>query len=249
MGGVGGSGHVPGIYGRGAACCSLRLPPRPVQVMTSKEYMQCVTAVDPEWLAELGPMFFSIKKEGETRLEKKASAGMCLWRGREGVGDRTDATLPSCTIPPPRSGTLACPIPKSQYSPRFSRDPRSPTRFHPFPLHVSPAAPPSHPHDAPPPPSPRSTHTRRQRPPHANLPAHALTPSASGQGHGSMTKWRPVLFHPRPAPHPAQAKAKANKAFMDEEMRLRTHPPPLVSRRPTLPPPCSLRPRPKPTRH
>jgi len=32
-----------------------------VQVMTSKEYMQCVTAVEPEWLAELGPMFFSIK--------------------------------------------------------------------------------------------------------------------------------------------------------------------------------------------
>ncbi len=24
-----------------------------VQVMTSKEFMQCVTAVDPEWLAEL----------------------------------------------------------------------------------------------------------------------------------------------------------------------------------------------------
>ena len=23
--------------------------------------MQCVTAVEPEWLAELGPMFFSIK--------------------------------------------------------------------------------------------------------------------------------------------------------------------------------------------
>ena len=30
-------------------------------VYTSKEYMQCVTAVDPEWLAEMGPMFFSIK--------------------------------------------------------------------------------------------------------------------------------------------------------------------------------------------
>lgn len=30
-------------------------------VYTSKEYMQCVTAVDPEWLAELGPMFFSVK--------------------------------------------------------------------------------------------------------------------------------------------------------------------------------------------
>lgn len=26
-----------------------------------QEYMQCVTAVDGEWLAELGPMFYSIK--------------------------------------------------------------------------------------------------------------------------------------------------------------------------------------------
>jgi pre-mRNA-splicing factor ATP-dependent RNA helicase DHX38/PRP16 len=30
-------------------------------VMTSKEYMQCVTAVNPNWLAEMGPMFFSVK--------------------------------------------------------------------------------------------------------------------------------------------------------------------------------------------
>ena len=30
-------------------------------VMTTKEYMQCVTAVDPHWLAEMGPMFFSVK--------------------------------------------------------------------------------------------------------------------------------------------------------------------------------------------
>lgn len=30
-------------------------------VFTTKEYMQCVTAVDPEWLAELGPVFFSVK--------------------------------------------------------------------------------------------------------------------------------------------------------------------------------------------
>jgi pre-mRNA-splicing factor ATP-dependent RNA helicase DHX38/PRP16 len=30
--------------------------------MTSKEYMQCVTAVDPHWLAEMGPMFFSVKE-------------------------------------------------------------------------------------------------------------------------------------------------------------------------------------------
>ena len=31
-------------------------------VMTTKEYMQCVTSVDPHWLAELGPMFFSVKQ-------------------------------------------------------------------------------------------------------------------------------------------------------------------------------------------
>jgi hypothetical protein len=30
-------------------------------VFTNKEYMRSVTAVDGEWLAELGPMFFSIK--------------------------------------------------------------------------------------------------------------------------------------------------------------------------------------------
>ena len=41
-------------------------------VMTAKEYMQCVTAVDPEWLPELAPMFFSLKQQGETRAEKRA---------------------------------------------------------------------------------------------------------------------------------------------------------------------------------
>jgi pre-mRNA-splicing factor ATP-dependent RNA helicase DHX38/PRP16 len=30
-------------------------------VMTSKEYMQCVTAVSPEWLAESCPMFYSLR--------------------------------------------------------------------------------------------------------------------------------------------------------------------------------------------
>lgn len=31
-------------------------------VMTSKEYMTHVTTVDPQWLAHMGPMFFSIKQ-------------------------------------------------------------------------------------------------------------------------------------------------------------------------------------------
>jgi len=32
-------------------------------VMTTREYMSCVTTVDPHWLAEMGPMFFSIKSD------------------------------------------------------------------------------------------------------------------------------------------------------------------------------------------
>ncbi|KAJ2142415.1 Pre-mRNA-splicing factor ATP-dependent RNA helicase PRP16, partial [Coemansia sp. RSA 678] len=36
-------------------------------VYTSKEYMQCVTAVDPLWLAEMGPMFFSVREAGASR--------------------------------------------------------------------------------------------------------------------------------------------------------------------------------------
>ncbi|XP_039619262.1 pre-mRNA-splicing factor ATP-dependent RNA helicase PRP16 isoform X1 [Polypterus senegalus] len=43
-------------------------------VMTTKEYMQCVTSVDGEWLAELGPMFYSIKQAGKTRQENRRRA-------------------------------------------------------------------------------------------------------------------------------------------------------------------------------
>ena len=45
-------------------------------VMTSKEYMQCVTAVEGHWLAELGPMFFSIKetlKSGRKRTRENTT--------------------------------------------------------------------------------------------------------------------------------------------------------------------------------
>eukprot|EP01114_Cavostelium_apophysatum_P006983 TRINITY_DN1861_c0_g1_i4.p1 TRINITY_DN1861_c0_g1~~TRINITY_DN1861_c0_g1_i4.p1 ORF type:complete len:1192 (-),score=397.74 TRINITY_DN1861_c0_g1_i4:17-3592(-) len=40
-------------------------------VMTTKEYMQCVTAVDPHWLAELGSMFFQIKTGNRAQRIKK----------------------------------------------------------------------------------------------------------------------------------------------------------------------------------
>jgi len=40
-------------------------------ISTSKEYMSCVTAVEGEWLAELGPMFFSIKESYESTLKRR----------------------------------------------------------------------------------------------------------------------------------------------------------------------------------
>lgn len=33
--------------------------------------MSCVTAIEGEWLAELGPMFFSVKESYKTRLLQK----------------------------------------------------------------------------------------------------------------------------------------------------------------------------------
>lgn len=46
--------------------------------------MQCVTAVDGEWLAELGPMFYSVKQAGKSRQVSRADAErlrrVCAWR-------------------------------------------------------------------------------------------------------------------------------------------------------------------------
>lgn len=40
-------------------------------IMTTKEYMSCVTAVEGEWLAELGSMFFTVKQSYKTRIEQR----------------------------------------------------------------------------------------------------------------------------------------------------------------------------------
>jgi pre-mRNA-splicing factor ATP-dependent RNA helicase DHX38/PRP16 len=40
-------------------------------ILTTKEYMQCATAVEPQWLVELGPVFFSIKESDRSFLEHK----------------------------------------------------------------------------------------------------------------------------------------------------------------------------------
>ncbi|CAK7236254.1 DEAH-box RNA helicase prp16 [Sporothrix eucalyptigena] len=40
-------------------------------ILTSKEYMSTVTAVDPRWLAELGGVFYSVKEKGYSAREKR----------------------------------------------------------------------------------------------------------------------------------------------------------------------------------
>ncbi|PQE20859.1 pre-mRNA-splicing factor atp-dependent RNA helicase prp16 protein [Rutstroemia sp. NJR-2017a BBW] len=42
-------------------------------ILTSKEYMSTVTAVDPHWLAELGGVFYSIKEKGYSAREKRVT--------------------------------------------------------------------------------------------------------------------------------------------------------------------------------
>merc|ERR1719245_2156871 len=43
-------------------------------IMTTKEYMHTATAVDGYWLAELGPMFFSVKVKGAMSSETRKEA-------------------------------------------------------------------------------------------------------------------------------------------------------------------------------
>ena len=50
-----------------------------VQLFHLQEYMQCVTAVDGHWLAELGPMFFSVKESTRTRLVCEEGE-ICNWK-------------------------------------------------------------------------------------------------------------------------------------------------------------------------
>ncbi|KAF6161432.1 hypothetical protein GIB67_009311 [Kingdonia uniflora] len=40
-------------------------------ILTTKEYMQCATSVEAQWLAELGPMFFSVKDSDTSMLAHK----------------------------------------------------------------------------------------------------------------------------------------------------------------------------------
>ena len=42
-------------------------------ILTSKEYMSTVTAVDPHWLAELGGVFYSVKEKGYSARDRRTT--------------------------------------------------------------------------------------------------------------------------------------------------------------------------------
>lgn len=42
-------------------------------ILTSKEYMSCVTAVDAHWLADLGGVFYSLKQKGFSTIDKRVT--------------------------------------------------------------------------------------------------------------------------------------------------------------------------------
>ena len=44
-------------------------------ILTSKEYMSCVTSVDPHWLADLGGVFYSLKSKEYSGREKRVIEG------------------------------------------------------------------------------------------------------------------------------------------------------------------------------
>ncbi|XP_045585400.2 pre-mRNA-splicing factor ATP-dependent RNA helicase PRP16 [Procambarus clarkii] len=61
-------------------------------VMTSKEFMQCVTAVEGGWLAEVGDKFYSINEGGASRMEKRRQA-LAHKAAMEAEMDRAQGTL------------------------------------------------------------------------------------------------------------------------------------------------------------
>jgi len=66
-------------------------------ISTSKEYMSCVTSVDGEWLAELGPMFFSVKESFESTLKRRQKdrmdAAIESKQGKQIEANESDQTM------------------------------------------------------------------------------------------------------------------------------------------------------------
>jgi len=94
-------------------------------ILTSKEYMSTVTAVDPHWLAELGGVFYSVKEKGfdkqsgkvaETEFNRKMEIEHQMEEDRKKEHARVEAERRKrCVDRRPRSAPLAtrcpCPVP------------------------------------------------------------------------------------------------------------------------------------------
>ena len=80
-------------------------------VLTSKEYMMVVTAVEPEWLAELGPMFFSIK-EGRTDSQAARAAAARAAMASDSAGTVAGRAAGAGT-PVPHPGATQMPGPRA----------------------------------------------------------------------------------------------------------------------------------------
>lgn len=100
-------------------------------ISTSKEYMSCVTAVEGEWLAELGPMFFSIKESYESSLKRRqrerADAAKMdkemekKEQEEEKQREREDSVARSRSASSSRRSAIATPGRAASSTPKFSR--------------------------------------------------------------------------------------------------------------------------------
>lgn len=79
-----------------------------VQIMTTKEYMRTVTAVEPQWLAEVGPMFFSIKEDYATRVARKRKAKEEVRSARAACAAACGRSIGRCTPCMRRTRQSAC---------------------------------------------------------------------------------------------------------------------------------------------
>ena len=81
-------------------------------LLTSKEYMQCVTSVDGNWLAELGGIFYTVKESSWTRVQQhqdsKRKKGEMEDEMKRASEDKKVCKAPSATPAP----AISTPIPK-----------------------------------------------------------------------------------------------------------------------------------------
>jgi pre-mRNA-splicing factor ATP-dependent RNA helicase DHX38/PRP16 len=103
-------------------------------VMTSREYMQCVSTIDGAWLADLAPTFFSVKKSHRTREEKRKAVREELNKVRdelknENPDDFEDPDDIIATIKRANSSTPAIYTPGTPRAPTPGTPKRTPRRM------------------------------------------------------------------------------------------------------------------------